>query len=326
MTASDHAAAVRLLRDRFPPSRLIRAAALSEYAGADVHLKLESELPTGSFKVRGALYALSTRLEAGPVTEVVAASTGNHGAAVAWAGRELGVRAQIFVPSGANATKTERIRALGAQLTETGRDIEDARRAAESYVLERPAMLLDDATSPDVPVGAGTIGVEILDQLPDCATVIVPVGDSALIRGVAAAMKAVRPDVRIVGVQASGAPAYYRSWQTGQVVTTETADTIADGLATTRPTAPNVAAIRELVDEMVLVGEEQMLDAMRLLLRTERLVAEPAAAASVAALLGGGSSHVRPVVALITGGNVAPEVQRAPLVGRQGRQRGDGNP
>jgi threonine dehydratase len=296
------------LRDRFAPTTLVRSSALSKRAGVDVHLKIESELPTGSFKVRGAYYALWKHVQERGVSEVVAASTGNHGAAVAWAARELGVPAHVFVPEGANAVKVERIKSLGAHLVEEGADIEGARRAAESYASRTEALLLDDATDPNVPVGPATIGLELLEQLPDCGAVFVPVGDSALIRGVAAAMKAARPDVRIVGVQASGAPAYHRSWHSGRVITTETADTIADGLATTRPTEANVAAIRDLVDEMVLVSEQEMLDAMRLLLTSDNVVAEPAAAASVAALLQSPRTDLRPVVCLITGRNVAPEV------------------
>jgi threonine dehydratase len=279
---------------------------LSERVRADVHLKLEGELPTGSFKVRGAYYALWTHAHESGVSEVVAASTGNHGAAVAWAARELGVFAQVFVPVGANAVKVARIKSLGARLTEVGADIEDARRAAELYASQARALLLDDATDAHVPVGAGTIGLELIEQCRDFGTVYVPVGDSALIRGVAAAVKAHRPHVRVVGVQAAGAPSYYRSWKSGRVVTTETADTIADGLATTRPTEPNVIAIRDLVDEMLLVTEQEMRDAMRLLLTSDDVVAEPAAAASVAALLQATGAHSRPVVALITGRNVAP--------------------
>ncbi len=280
---------------------------LSERVRADVHLKLEGELPTGSFKVRGAYYALSTHARDNEVTEVVAASTGNHGAAVAWAARELKVPAQVFVPVGANAVKVDRIKSLGARLTEVGADIEDARRAAESYAAQAHALLLDDATDAHVPMGAGTIGLELVEQLRELGTVYVPVGDSALIRGVAAAVKAQRPHVRVVGVQAAGAPSYYRSWKSGRVVTTETAETIADGLATTRPTEANVIAVRELVDEMVLVTEDEMRDAMRLLLSSDDVVAEPAAAASVAALLQAAGAHDRPVVALITGRNVAPQ-------------------
>ena len=307
-TSAERDTALRHLRERFTPTTLRRSDALAQRVGVETHLKLEYELPTASFKVRGAFLALWTQQNRARVGEVVAASTGNHGAAVAWAARELGIAASIFVPVGANAAKTARIRSLGAELRETGADIEGARRAAESYAAGTNAFLLDDATNPDVPMGAGTIGLELLDQCPTCATVVIPVGDSALIQGVASALKRARPDVRVVGVQASRAPAHFESWRTGRVVTTATADTIADGLATTTPTEPNVAAIRTLVDAMVLVSDDEMLDAMRWLATAEQITAEPAAAASVAALLQPGQSWAGPAVALITGSNVAPEL------------------
>ena len=293
------------------PTRLVRSAGLSDRVGEDVHLKLELELPTGSFKVRGALHALSRRLERGSISEVVAASTGNHGAAVAWAARELGVPAQIFVPVGANAVKTARIEALGARLTEVGADIEGARRAAEARAAGSGGFLLDDATSAEVPIGAAAIGSEIVEQLPTCGTVVVPVGDSALIRGVADAVKSRLPNAEVVGVQAERAPAYYRSWHSGTVVTTDTADTMADGLATTTPTADNVAVIRELVDDMLLVTEAELLGAMRWLARHESMVVEPAAAATVAVLLQPGRRWRGPVVAVLTGQNLAPELRGA---------------
>ena len=169
-------------------------------------------------------------------------------------------------------------------------------------------MVLDDATNDDVAVGAGTLGSELLDQVPECDCVVVPVGDSALIRGVAAAMKATRPDLRVIGVQAENAPSYFNSWRSGRVETTETANTIADGLATMTPRAANVTAIRRLVDEMVLVSEREMLDAMRCLRAHDGIVAEPAGAAPVAALLQPTRSHAGSIVALVTGGNVAPEL------------------
>ena len=307
--SNESAAALRLLRGKFAMTRLVHSSRLSEQFGVETHLKIESELPTGSFKVRGAYYSLWKEQERGAVAEVVAASTGNHGAAVAWAARELGIKARVFVPVGANAVKTGRIKSLGATLTETGADIEAARRAAEAHAESAGAMVLDDATSIEVPIGAATIGAEIIEQLPNCATIVVPVGDSALIRGVAAAAKATKPNVAIVGVQAENAPAYYESWRTGRVVTTETANTMADGLATTTPTPYNVEQVRALVDEMTLVSEDEMLAAMRLLRETDDLVAEPASAAALAAIRSLKGKLAGPVVAIITGGNVAPEIE-----------------
>ena len=308
-TVFDGPAARQLIRERFEPTRLVRSEALTRHVGTDAYLKLELELPTGSFKVRGAYFALWALRQREAAAEVVAASTGNHGAAVAWAASELGIAARIFVPIGANAAKIARIRSLGAHLSEDGADIEGARRAAESHAETTGAHLLDDATNNDITTGAGTIGLELLEQLPECGTVVVPVGDSALIRGIAAAMKATRPNVQVVGVQAANAPAYYRSWQSGTVVTTDTALTIADGLATTTPTQASVVAVRNLVDEMVLVSEDEMIDAMRWLVSNDGVVAEPAAAASVAALLQPRRSHPGPVVAVVTGRNVAPDLQ-----------------
>lgn len=291
----------------FAPSRLIRSALLSR-DGVDVYLKVESELPTGSFKVRGALASLGRRMEQGRVDEVVAASTGNHGAAVAWAAKQLGVRARIFLPRDANPTKVGKIRFHGATISEQGTLLSEAIAAAEAYAKETNAFLLADASDDDVPVGAGTIGSEILDQLPEVDTIYVPVGDTALIRGVASAVKTRKPKTRIIGVQTKGAPAYYNSWKSGKVETTTSADTIADGLATTQPLQPNVDDIRRLVDDFELVSDDDLVAAIALILSGERLVIEPAAAAPVAAFTQDRTRKGSPVVLVLTGSNIAPDV------------------
>jgi len=286
----------------------VRAASLST-SRRDVYLKLESTLPTGSFKVRGALFSLSERVRADKVGDVVAASTGNHGAAVAYAGQQLGVRATIFLPSRPNPVKAQRIRDLGASLIETGDDLTAAIDAARDYADRTGAFFLHDASDPDVPVGTATIGREILLERPDTAAIYVPVGDTALIRGVASAAKHLRADVRIVGVVAERAPAYFLSWQSGRVVETESADTIADGLAVRRPLAPNVAAIRELVDDVRLVGEDELRAAIAFLRQHENVVAEPAAAAPAAALLKEDESKAGTIALLVTGANIAPDLR-----------------
>ncbi len=292
--------------DSFPPTPLRLAETWSDARRA-TYLKLECELPTGSFKVRGAVYALDRRREASSVPEVVAASTGNHGAAVAYAARLAAIPATVFVPRGANRVKLERIAKLGATVREAGDLLADAIDAAERYARQRGAYFLHDATDPEVPVGAGSIATEILDRLPDVDRIYVPMGDTALVRGVAAEAKRLSPAVRIIGVQAENVPASYRSWKSGAVVVTETANTIADGLATTRPMAANVARIRELVDDIVLVGEEELLDAIGVLLIREHVVAEPAGAAAAAAWMKQSPASGRAVL-LVTGGNIAPNV------------------
>jgi threonine dehydratase len=287
------------------PTPLPRAVSL-ERPGCVVYLKNETVLPTGSFKVRGALHSLKTNLARGPIPEVVAASTGNHGAAVAWAARAAGIRATIFVPRQPNPVKAARIHALGAGLVEGGADLSAAIDAAYDYARQTGAFFLHDAADSDVPAGTAQIGAEIAAQQPAVECIFVPMGDTALIRGVASAAKRVKPSVRIVGVVAASAPAYLLSWRDGRVVETATADTIADGLAVRRPLVQNVMAIRQLVDDVRTVTEQEMLSAIRHLHAHEAIIVEPAGAAAAAAFMKDGSASAVTVL-LVTGRNIAPD-------------------
>jgi threonine dehydratase len=304
-----------LLANHFAPTPLVRATSLNlspqsaEGTTADrtVYLKIESELPTGSFKVRGAVYAMSRHVERNGSKPVVAASTGNHGAAVAYAGQLLHVPVTIFLPERANPVKRQRILDLGARIVATGSDLSVAIDAAYAEADRSGAFFLHDATDPDIPTGTATIGSEIITHLPATDAIFVPMGDTALIRGVATAAKELKPSIRIVGIAAANAPAYYLSWRGGEPVSTETAHTIADGLAVRRALAANVSAITALVDDVRLVEEEDLLAAMAHLIAREDVIAEPAAAAATAALLKD-SETFGTVVALVTGKNVAPEL------------------
>ena len=305
-------AAQKLLRRYLAVTRLVPAPWLARQTGANIYLKLESDLPTGSFKPRGALYTLSVNLPRQPIREVIAASTGNHGAAVAYAARLLGLPARIFLPENPNPVKRARIAELGATIVEHGRDITDAFRHALVYAQQDGIYFLNDATDPDITAGPAIIGCEILEQLPATDAIYVPMGDTALIRGIAAALKHLSPKVKIIGVQAERAPSYYLSWKRGEVVTTDTCDTVADGLATRIPDERNVGAIREMVDDVRLVSDEQMLEAIRHLLIEEHVVAEPAGAATTAALLSSDRSPGVNIVLIVSGANVSPDVlQRA---------------
>jgi threonine dehydratase len=299
-----------LLKKFLPLTRLVPAPSLVRQAGSNVYLKLESELPTGSFKPRGALYALAKNLTRRQVREVIASSTGNHGAAVAYAAKQLGVPATIFLPENANAVKRQKIAELGARFVERGRDLVEVFNYALAYASSGEGIyFLNDATDPDLPAGPATIACEIVEQLPATDAVYVPMGDTALIRGVAAAAKQLSSKFKVIGVQAERAPAYYLSWKQGQVVNTKTCDTIADGLATRTPDERNLQAIQQLVDDVRVVSDEQMLDAIRHLLLHEHVVVEPAGAAATAAILANSISE-RNVVALLTGNNIAPDVLR----------------
>jgi len=303
-------AAQRILREELDPTPMVPAPSLCANGPARVFLKNETGLPTGSFKVRGAIFALHAETARRSVKEVVAASTGNHGAAVAYASQKMGIPAAIFLPQRPNPVKRSRISALGARIVEIGADISDALDHARRYARETGAFMLDDSTSADVPAGAATMACEILHQLPDVSEIWVPMGDTALIRGIATAAKHRRPAVRVVGVQAENAPAYYLSWRKGEVITTETCSTIADGLATRTPVLENVLAIRELVDDVHLVSEGQILGAIRHLLNNEKVVAEPAGAATTAAWMTRPANHGR-VALVVSGGNIADDVLRA---------------
>jgi threonine dehydratase len=302
--------ASEFLRKHFAPTRLVDAPSLSKPDGARVRLKLESDLPTGSFKVRGALYALSARLERGPVKEVIASSTGNHGAAVAYAAKLLGVPATIFLPRNPNPVKKAKIAELGAKIVEQGRDNSEAFQTASAYGKSEGVYFLNDATDADPPAGTATIACEIFEQDPETDAIYVPMGDTGLIRGIGSATRYLRPGVWIIGVQAERAPSYYLSWKKHEVVTTDTCDTIADGLATRTPDESNVREILELVDDIRLVSESELLAAIRHLWMREHIVAEPAGAASTAAFLKEAGHAARHVALIVSGANISEDVMR----------------
>ena len=311
-TAEEVEKARKLLAQHFPPTRLLAAESLTRRTSARVVLKMETDLPTHSFKPRGALTALLTTVEQRHLTGVVAASTGNHGAAVAYAAKLVRIPATIFLPKNPNPVKRARIVGLGANVVESNTASASAPiEGATAFAREHNYYLLDDATDPLVPIGTATIAAELLEEFPQLDAIFVPMGDTALIRGVAVEAKRRRPAIRIIGVQAEQAPAYVRSWQQGKVVVTETCDTIADGLATLNPSEANVQGIREVVDEVRLVSEREMLDTIRLLLLEEHVVAEPAGAAATAAFLQNASAYAdRSVALLVSGANVSADVLR----------------
>jgi threonine dehydratase len=207
--------------------------------------------------------------------------------------------------------KRGKIASLGAEIVESGGpDLAAAFELANEYAKRPGVYFMNDATDVDLPSGPATIGCEILEQLPEAETIVVPMGDTALIRGIAAAVKQLAPRVRIIGVQAERAPAYFRSWKEDRVVGTETCDTIADGLATRTPDAANVREVKKLVDDLVLVSEEQMLRAIEILLVEEHVLAEPAGAASTAALLSAGADFGENVVLVVSGANISRNVLR----------------
>lgn len=307
-------AARELLRGIVPVSRMVSADSLASRSGARVILKLECEGPTGSFKVRGAHHAIQQRMNRGSLPGIVTASTGNHGAAAAFAARRWGLPARVYLPKNPNPAKRARIAAQGAEIVEAGSFLEESREHAARYARESGWYNLVDGVEPEMLPGTATIACEVLEQAPDAEAIFVPVGDSTLVRGVAFAAKQLRPGIRIVGVQAERAPAYALSFAKGRAVSTETSDTIADGLAVREASAENVREIAGLVDEFIVVSEDEMLRAVRHHLLEEHVVAEPAGAAATAALLKGATRCERKTaVLLVTGSNISEEVLKRAL-------------
>ncbi len=276
-----------------------RSEALGRAAGRAVLLKAECLQRTGSFKLRGAFNTISQLDPAERARGVVTASAGNHGQAVAWAARETGTRATIFVPEGAPMAKVEAARSYGADVVHSGESFDDAEVAARAFRETEGATFVHAFEDARVIAGQGTLGVELAAQIPaGPAVVIVPVGGGGLASGVAIALKELRPEVRLVGVQAAAcAPLAGRS---------PTGPTIADGIAVKRPGELTSAIVHDLLDDVVVVDDDEISRAIVFVLERVKLVAEGAGAAPVAALLGGRIGGTELACAIVAGGNIDP--------------------
>ncbi len=276
------------------------------HAGGTALLKCESLQRTGSFKIRGAYNRIALLSDGERARGVVAASAGNHGQGVALAASLLGVKAAVFMPRGAPIPKVEATVAYGGEVILEGSVYDDAHAAAVAYAEERGAVMVHPFDHPDVVAGQGTIALEILEQVPEVATIVVGVGGGGLISGIAVAAKALRPSVRIVGVEPEGARTVGRSLDAGHPVTLTELATLADGLAAKRPGDLTLELIRRHVDEMVTVTDDELAEALLLLAERAKLVVEPAGGASVAAVLAHKAAVTEPAVLLLSGGNIDP--------------------
>jgi len=279
---------------------------LSSLTGGPVWLKCENLQRTGSFKVRGAYVRMARLTEDEKALGVVAASAGNHAQGVALAAQMLGIKATVFMPEGAPIPKEKATRGYGAEVVFHGRYLEDALAAARAFGEETGAVLIHPFDHPDIVAGQCTCGLEILEQAPDLETVVVPTGGGGLLAGVALAVKAHRPDVRVVGVQAAGAAAYPGSLSAGHPVALESMKTMADGIAVGLPGDVTFAAVRDHVDEIVTVSEESLSRALLALVERAKMIVEPAGAAAVAAILDDPSAYSASTVAILSGGNIDP--------------------
>jgi threonine dehydratase len=306
VTLADIETARELIRDVAIETPMEQSRWLSALVGGPVSLKCENLQRTGSFKARGAFVRISRLSAEERALGVVAASAGNHAQGVALAAQLLGIKATVFMPEGAPIPKEKATRGYGADVVFEGRFLEDSLVAAGRFAEATGAVLIHPFDHPDIVAGQGTVGLEILEQAPDVQTVIVPLGGGGLLAGIALAIKATRPDVRVLGVQAEGAAAFPGSLEHGKPMPLASMKTMADGIAVGMPGAITFAAVRDHVDEVLTVSEDSLSRALLALIERAKMVVEPAGAAAVAALMDRHPDVRTPVVAVLSGGNIDP--------------------
>jgi threonine dehydratase len=280
--------------------------ALSEMVGGPAYIKCENLQRTGSFKIRGAYNHIVQLDEASRKAGVVAASAGNHAQGVALAASLAEIEATVFMPVGASLPKIEATRRYGATVRLEGKDFGEAYAASIEFASTTGAVLVPPFDHPHIIAGQGTIGLEISEQLGEINTVVVPIGGGGLISGVAAALKALHPGIRVVGVQAAGASSFLTSLAEKKVVALDHVSTIADGIAANAPGELTLAHVAELVDEVVEVTDDTIAQGLVMTAERMKLVLEPSGAAGVAAVMSGLGHLEPPVVTVLSGGNIDP--------------------
>jgi threonine dehydratase len=311
-TFADVLRARHMVSHYLPRTPLLPSLALSKLLGFDLHLKYENHQPIGAFKVRGGLNLVSTLETSERTRGVITASTGNHGQSIAYAARTFGVHAVIVMPEESNPDKVESMANLGAEIIFCGRDFEDARLQAEQQARDQGMYYVHPANEPLLIAGVGTIGLEILEDLPSVQTIIVPIGAGSGVCGISIVAKSINPQIQIIGVQAERAPSVYLSWKERRIVDTPSCDTFAEGLATRSAFALPLSIMQDLIDDMVLVSEDELQSAIVLLLEKVHTIAEGAGAASTAAAIKL-KEHLagQTVACVLSGGNLPlPTLQR----------------
>lgn len=311
VTLADIEAAREVLSGVIRTTETRFSRSLSERIGVPVHLKYENQQRAGSFKIRGAYTRMTRLTEAERARGVVAGSAGNHAQGVALAASMLGIEATVFMPRGAPMPKVAATEAYGARIEFVGTTVDDCILAARERAESTGAVLIPTFDHPDIVAGQGTVGLEVLEQCPEVRTIVCAAGGGGLIAGVARAVKATRPDVRVIGVQAQTAASFGPSLEAGHPVALTQMATMADGIAVARPGAVPFALIRDLVDDMATVSEDSIARALVFLMERAKAVVEPAGGVTVAHLLDlAASGHAAalegPVVAVLSGGNIDP--------------------
>src|SRR3989442_13315388 len=305
VTIADIWEAYKLLKPRLHHTPLTPSRTLRDITGADIYLKAENMQRSGSFKVRGASYKLSRLSEEEYSRGVIAASAGNHAQGVAIAAAQYHIPCTIVMPETAPLAKVTATQGYGAEVVLHGFTYDDAYQYCLELQQESGATFIHAFDDPDIIAGQGTLGLEMLSDLPDADALVVPIGGGGLIAGIAIAARALRPNITIIGVQAAGASSCRTSLDTGELHTLQSIATIADGIAVKRPGALTFSIIQRLVDDVVLVDDEEIISAVLLLMERNKLLVEGAGAAGVAALLSGTIKLAgKKVLVPLTGGNI----------------------
>lgn len=282
---------------------------LSHLSGNDIYLKLENLQKTGAFKIRGAFNKISSLSTEEKKRGVVTFSAGNHGMGTAYSARALGIRATVVVPENPIPAKKNAIVNYGADIVEWGTDSLTMRERALQFQEEEGMVMVHPFDDPFTIAGQGTIGIEILDNLPEVDAVIIPVSGGGLISGIATAIKEIKPTVEVIGVNTEGAQAMYQSLKKGHPIKVDKVETIADGLMANKPGELTFAHTQKYIDDLVLVSENQIAETVALLSDSTKLVVEPSGAAALAALL---YQHIdmknRKIAVIVTGGNINLEL------------------
>lgn len=307
-TLRDVLRARRVIDRYLPRTPLIRYPALDAATGLSLWLKHENHQPVGAFKVRGGLYLMSRLSDEERGRGVIAASTGNHGQSVAYAAHRFGVRAVVGVPEGANPLKVESMQRLGAEVIFQGADFDEARGYVERLAADAGYRYVHSGNEPDLIAGVGTIALEVLEDEPEIDTIVVPVGGGSGAAGAALVARSIDPTIQVIGVGAAGAPAAYLSWRDRQVQTTDTMQTFAEGLATRAGFDLPQSILWDLLDDFVLVSDDEMRAAVRLLIEKAHTLTEGAGAAPLAAAINLSERLAgRRVALVVSGGNLSME-------------------
>lgn len=299
-------AAQKLLAGVARQTPMEHSRALEDRFGGPVYLKCENVQRTGSFKIRGAYVRIHELSDSERGRGVVAASAGNHAQGVALAARLLGAESTVFMPTGAPLPKVAATRGYGAEVHLTGTTLDDALVGARAFAESTGAVFIHPFDHPDVLAGQGTVGLEILEQLPEVRTIVVALGGGGLVGGIAAAVKAIQPRVRVIGVQAEQAAPWPASLAAGRPIGLQSINTMADGIAVGQPGDVTYLHVAKLVDDVLTVSEESLSRALLLCLERAKMVIEPAGAAAVAAVLDNPGRFEPPVCAVLSGGNIDP--------------------